>query len=169
MSVDRYKAPWYPAITPALPNVASGAIQLKAIFGRQCPSNHSPYFRNTDNAVRPVALSAAMKMITIQLRDSVLPSCVRRRSDSQELRDPTVSPTRNACPLCKLLGLIDLPILLGSKADACAVRPAALVGASKCRGRGRVTPLQGLNGPINVRWGQLLAARRPTPNPQPGC
>jgi hypothetical protein len=33
----------------ALPNVASGAIQLKAIFGGQCPSNHSPYFRYTDN------------------------------------------------------------------------------------------------------------------------
>jgi hypothetical protein len=25
-------------------------------------------------------------------------------------------------------------------------------------------PLQGLHGPINVRWSRLLAARRPTPN-----
>src|SRR4030095_12005802 len=37
--------------------------------------------------------------------------------------------------LCKLLGLIDFPILLGSKANARAVRTAALVGASKRRCR----------------------------------
>jgi hypothetical protein len=29
-------------------------------------------------------------------------------------------------------------------------------------------PLHGLNGPINVRWGRLLAAQRPTPNPRLG-
>jgi hypothetical protein len=29
-------------------------------------------------------------------------------------------------------------------------------------------PLHSLNGPINVRWGQLLAAQRPTPNPRLG-
>ena len=31
--------------------MASCAIQVKATFGRQCPSNHSPYSCYTDNAV----------------------------------------------------------------------------------------------------------------------
>src|SRR3954453_11394167 len=34
----------------ALPNVASCAIHVKATFGRQCPSNHSPHSCYTDNA-----------------------------------------------------------------------------------------------------------------------
>jgi hypothetical protein len=35
----------------APPNVASCAIHVKATFGRQCPSNHSPHSCYTDNAV----------------------------------------------------------------------------------------------------------------------
>jgi hypothetical protein len=34
----------------ALPNAASCAIHIKATFGRQCPSNRSPYFCYTDSA-----------------------------------------------------------------------------------------------------------------------
>src|SRR3954462_13818226 len=34
----------------ALPNVASCAIHVKANFGRQCPSNHSPHSCCTDHA-----------------------------------------------------------------------------------------------------------------------
>ena len=49
---SRYKAPWYPAITPAHSRCGERAIHVKATFGRQCPSNHSPYFRYTDNAPR---------------------------------------------------------------------------------------------------------------------
>src|SRR6187397_3210184 len=53
--VYRDRATKHPGIRRSLlrtPDVASCAIHVKATFGRQCPSNHSPYLRYTDNALR---------------------------------------------------------------------------------------------------------------------
>ena len=83
LSRSRYKAPWYPAITPAHPRMWR-AVQftLKPPFGRQCPSNHSPHSCYTDNALVVVGVlvgpAALFSRQSIQLSDAGPESCFPR-------------------------------------------------------------------------------------------